>query len=111
MVSLFFYVDDKFLIHECSLEEALKYGNFLNYKESHFDIWNKYYYKKYNVDFDYYPRGRVIYNIEEECFYIYIDKCLINKMDEFLKQYSNKNYKLLKDFHYQCHKCNKEYVL
>lgn len=108
MVSIFFYVEGKFLLHECSLEDSLKYGNFLNYRDSHFDVWNKYYYNKYQVDFDYYPRGRVIYNTVENCYYIYRDKCIKN-LDEITSKYEN--YKILDDFHYQCHNCNDEYFL
>ena len=33
------------------------------------EIWDKYYYKKYHVDFDYFPRGRVVYNIKENKYY------------------------------------------
>lgn len=109
MVCLFFYVDNKFLIHKCDNNEAEKFGNFLNYPESHMDIWNKYYENKYFVDFDYYPRGRVVYNIEENIYYIYHDKC-IKDLSEIIKLIENENYKVLKDYHYQCHKCNKFYI-
>lgn len=62
------------------------------------------------MDFDYFPRGRVVYNKKEKCYYIYHDKC-IEDLNEILKQYKNENYKILEDFHYQCHKCNKNYVI
>ena len=70
MVLLFFYIqnskENQFLIHKCENEEAELYGDFLNFPESHMDIWDKYYKKQYKVDFDYYPRGRVVYNIKED---------------------------------------------
>lgn len=111
MVNLFFKVKDKYLIHECSNLEALKYGDFLNYPESHFDIWNKYYYDKYYKEFDYYPRGRVIYNIKEKIYYIYHDNCIKeDELNEIIDKYKDKDYKVLLDEHYSCHNCNKDYV-
>ena len=111
MVNLFFKVNKDFLIHECSNLEAHKYGIYLNYPESHFDIWNRFYLVKYNKDFDYFPRGRVIYNIEEKCYYIYHDNCIKEEeLKEITDKYKDKNYKILKDMHYSCHNCNKEYI-
>lgn len=115
MVSIFFYIkenesdNEKLLIHECENNKADKYGDFLNYPLSHYETWEKYYYKKYNVDFDYFPRGRVVYNVKEKCYYIYFDKCIKNR-DLVLKKYKNLNYKECTDLHYQCHICNKKYV-
>ena len=111
MVGIFFVVNNQVLIHNCELSEAEKYGDFLNYPESHMEIWDKYYYKKYKVDFDYFPRGRIIYNLKEKTYYIYYDKCLENDIKNLNIIPENENVKLLKDFHYQCHKCNKNYVL
>ncbi len=110
MVNLFFKVNNKFLIHKCENEKAEKYGNFLNYPKSHMEIWEEFYYDKYNVDFDYYPRGRVVYNIKEDCYYIYHDKCITNLL-EILKDYKDSKYKICTDYHYQCHKFNKNYII
>ena len=111
MVLIFFYIEkeNRFLIHKCENEEALKYGEFLNFPESHMEIWDKYYYKKYGVDFDYFPRGRVVYNINKKIYYIYHDKC-IKDLSEILKYYENEKYKICTDYHYKCSKCNKNYL-
>ena len=106
MVGLFFVVNGKILLYKCDLDKAEKNGKFLNYPKSHMQIWDKYYYKKYHVDFDFYPRGRIIYNTETEEYYIYYDKCLEGNLDNLLKLYEGKNIKLLLDFH-----CNKNYVV
>lgn len=110
MVCLFFVINNKFLIHKCKDEEAEKYGDFLNYPESHMEIWDKLYAKKYGVDFDYFPRGRVVYNIKEDCYYIYHDKC-IKDLSLILQEFTDKKYKICSDFHYQCSKCNKHYCM
>ena len=109
MVNIFFVIKGKLIKHECENEIAQKYGDFLNYPYSHMQIWDKYYYKKYHVDFDYFPRGRVIYNIKEKSYYIYHDKCIEN-LEEILKQYQKENYKICTDYHYKCHNCNKNYI-
>ena len=111
MVGLFFVVNNKLLLHSCTLEEAEKYGDFLNYPESHMQIWDKYYYNKYKVDFDYFPRGRIIYNIKENIYYIYYDKCLEDSIREMNLIKENKNVKYLKDIHYKCSNCNKNYIM
>ena len=59
--ALFFCVNGDLLFHVCSLEEAEPYGMFSNFPHSHYDVWNKNYENKYGVEFDYYPRGRVVY--------------------------------------------------
>lgn len=112
MVLLFFYIPNQknFLIHKCENNEAEKYGDFLNYPDSHMEIWDKYYYKKYKVDFDYYPRGRVVYNLKEDTYYIYHDKC-IKDLNKILEYYKCEKYKVLTDFHYQCSSCNKNYII
>ena len=110
MVNIFFYVKEKFLISKCRDAEAEKYGDFLNYPESHMEVWNKKYYDKYHVDFDFFPRGRVVYNVKEDCYYIYHDKC-IKDLSKILEEYKDKKYKVCTDYHYQCHKCNKNYII
>lgn len=110
MVGLFFVVNNKLLMHSCSLKEAELYGDFLNYPRSHMEIWDENYYRKYGVDFDFYPRGRIIYNINEETYYIYYDKCIEKNIQDLGIIPKDKKVKLLYDFHYKCHKCNKSYV-
>ena len=110
MVNIFFKVNNEFLIHKCENDQADKYGDFLNYPKSHMEIWDEFYYGKYNVDFDFFPRGRVVYNVKEKCYYIYHDKC-ITDLTEILKNYENEEYKVCTDYHYQCHKCNLNYVI
>ena len=75
------------------------------------EVWNKFYYAKYGVDFDYYPRGRIIYNLTQKTYYIYYDKCLEKNIKNLGIIPKNQNVKLLNDFHYKCHVCNKNYVV
>ena len=110
-VGLFFYVNGRFLFHGCELEDAESYGDFLVYPDSHFEIWNKHYYKGTKVDFDYFPRGRVAFRKSDETFLIYCDKCIEDKMTELLEEYAGEKTEIVHDEHYQCHNCNEDYVI
>ena len=76
--------------------------------DSHDEIWEKYLRLKYVKDYDYYPRGRIIYNKKEKKFWIYRDKCIplgeMEKLGERLGEYV-----LLEDDHYVCHQCSEYY--
>ena len=108
--AIFFCVKGKVLFHTCSLESAESYGDFLNYPYSHHKIWQKYYEFKYHVDFDYYPRGRVIDRKSDNTFLIYYDKCMKSVVKSITQRYECQTAELHYDEHYQCHMCNKEYV-
>ena len=109
--ALFFCVNGELLFHGCNLEEGEPYGIFLNYPHSHYDIWNENYEKKYDVDFDYYPRGRVIYRKTDNTFLIYYDRCMEAHLSKVVEKFQNRHYELNLDEHYQCHICNKEYMI
>lgn len=112
-VGLFFYVQGRFLVHGCSLEEAEHYGDYLLYPEGHYEIWHKHYAKQYGVDFDHFPRGRFSYRKSDDTYRIICDGCLSEDdvqvllgicFDEAAKV------EVVLDEHYQCHQCNKGYV-
>ena len=109
--ALFFYVNGNLLFHGCSLEAAEVYGYFLNYPCSHFEVWDELYYGKYKVDFDYFPRGRVIYRKTDDTYLIYYDKCMEQFVGLVTAKYADKRLETGYDEHYQCHKCNKGYVI
>ena len=110
-VGLFFYINGHFLVHGCDLQEAEKYGKFKIYQGSHFEVWDKCYVKTYHVDYDYYPRGRIVYDTEIEKYFVYRDACIPEEeICKFIEDRVGENYVLLLDEHYQCHGCNQVYV-
>ena len=109
--SLFFCVNGKLLFHYTNLKHSEKYGDFYNYPYSHFQIWMKYYEEKYKVDFDFYPRGRVVYRITDDTYLIYFDPCMEKYINKVVSKYSDKKIELCHDEHYQCHQCNEDYIL
>ena len=70
-VGIFFFADGNLLLHTCPFSDALPYGDFLNYPLSHDDVWIKRYQAQYKVDFDYWPRGRIIYNTKENAYTVF----------------------------------------
>lgn len=87
-------------------------GNFLIYPGGHFDIWEEMYFRKYRVDYDFYPRGRVAYNTVTETYEILYDKCIGEQINSFVSaHFEGKPVSLGFDEHYKCRKCNKGYVI
>ena len=109
-VGIFFYVNVQFLVHSCDLEHAESYGEFLIYPKSHFEIWERYHAKRYVVDFDFYPRGRMAYNKAEGTFHILYDRCIEKAIQTLASSGYGENIVLGLDEHYQCHRCNLNYV-
>lgn len=109
-VGLFFYVDGIFLLHVCTMDKAEESDGFLNLPKSHYEIWEKDYAAEYHVDFDYYPRGRVIYRKEDQTFLIYYDRCIEKVIHRIADNYEGQKVELHLDEHYQCHTCNNNYV-
>ena len=109
-IGLFFVVEKSLLLHTCAFAEAEKGGDFLNYPESHDDCWQREYYHIYDVDYDYFPRGRIIYNHKTNKYTIYHDKCAVAAAESLHECYTNTNCELVNDEHYQCYTCNPNYT-
>lgn len=110
-VGLFFVVNGKLLLHKCDLDLAEANKDFANYPKSHMDIWDKFYYSKYKKDFDYFPRGRIVYRKADCTYIIYKDACIDNEIDPILTDLKDKNVIVELDEHYQCYNCNENYVI
>ncbi|MDD4346804.1 MAG: hypothetical protein PHZ11_07970 [Desulfitobacteriaceae bacterium] len=110
-VGLFFIVRSGLLLHSCKLADGEPCGSFLNYPFSHDKVWWEHYQKKYHVDFDYYPRGRIVYNKAEQRYILYYDGCIENEAEEMLSRFSGNTCQLSHDEHYQCHMCCDGYVI
>ena len=105
------------------LNEAEKTVDFIDHPRAHHEFWEALQeacrsegiqHELTGRDYDYYPRGRVLYSINEEQFFVYLDRCLIDRKDlveEIAKRMNlpEGKYKVMPDFHYQCAICNKDY--
>lgn len=113
-VGIYFVVNKKLLYEFIDIEGAEKFGDFKVYSGSYYNVWTKKYERIYKKSFDYFPRGRVVYNFISDEFILYADKCII---DEIIN-----NIKLIfgltetdvvireTDSHYVCHECNEDYI-
>jgi len=110
-VGLFFYVNGRLLFHGCELAEAESYGDFLVYPDDHMEVWNRRYFARCRVDFDYFPRGRVVYRKSDGVYFIYHDQCLVGRMGALTGRYAEAELRLTLDEHYQCRRCNPFYVV
>lgn len=79
----------------------------------HDSIWEKFYTRKYkNADYATHPRGRVLYDLQNNRHIIFADKCVTQ--DNILKlveafEIGGSEYTVERDFHYMCDKCVADY--
>lgn len=115
MIGLFFYVRGRLIPYRIAPEQAEVYGDFLTSSISHDAVWQKGIGADIPVDFDCFPRGRVVYNTREQNYMVYIDSCLNTPehIAEIIQGFglADCSYAIGFDQHYQCHQCNREYYL
>ena len=92
-------------------------SGFKDLQVSHYDFWDtvRGFAPKYqNHDFDYLPRGRVLYNALEDAFFVWLDKCIddCGHRDRICESFNLSGRKIVfgNDEHYQCAGCNEDYV-
>lgn len=91
---------------------------FKDSNNGHYDYWRslqKYFPEYRKVDYDYYPRGRVVYNTKDDKYYLYADKCILKdqKLIDAIEDELNLPYDKVvagDDEHYQCHECSEDYI-
>lgn len=83
---------------------------------THYDYWRslrRVYPEFRRKDYDYYPRGRVVYHGNSDTYRVFVDKCISDK-ESISKIADELNLPLSKvkvdyDEHYQCSQCNSRY--
>lgn len=117
-VGIFFYVDGIFLTDKVNLENAHVNTLFMEYGE-HYNFWlnlspaNEVEAKFKTNAYDYFARGRVVYDRSNNCFYLYADRCLkTSKLIELTELFDldMRRVKMRLDQHYQCCECNQLFV-
>ncbi len=115
MVGPFYVINGKVEGACMDMETAEKYGEFKTSPYSHLEFWdNELAAFNNNFDFDYFPRGRVVFNTLRNFYIIFVDKDIKNPEIEFVKGLFNISVckcLIRLDEHYQCHLCNENYVL
>lgn len=118
-VGIFWWIGNEPIMDTTPVREGDKFGDFIYHAEDHFNYWEKKISPNMpiarNKDYDYFPRGRVIYNAIEDVYYLYADRCIRKNIDNIKKiahlmHLPVEKTKVLGDRHYQCARCNKNYV-
>lgn len=115
-VGIFFIVNGEVIAATAPLTQGEHYGDTIGFG-GHYDFWLALVPKKptellfKNHAYDYYPRGRVVYFQKSRSVRLYADRC-INKIDiaNIVATFQLSAYRLARDEHYQCAKCNTEYL-
>lgn len=116
-VGPFYIIDGVVFADTESYKDVVEIGHNRDSNNTHYDYWKvlqSVYQELRNVDYDYYPRGRVVYSSSEDKFYLYVDDCIKDMksvraiIDEL--NLPHRKVEIKSDEHYQCHNCNKDYV-
>jgi hypothetical protein len=123
-IGIIYYLNNVLLIDSTLIDECEESCGFKDHVRGHQEFWEAIQdafiseginYKLTERDYDFYPRGRVLYSVKENMFIVYLDRCMIGKQEIIDEIVSRMNlpkdcFKVMPDFHYQCAACNKLYV-
>jgi hypothetical protein len=106
VVALFFVADGKLLFHGCSIDEVPVSSRFITYPEGHQEVWEREHREQYNVAYDYYPRGRILYDKKADILMLFTDPCVIDVAEKLAEAYKDGFRWVFTDEQYHCHMCN-----
>ena len=117
-VGIFFKVENGLLLDVVPLEAGEAYGDSIGYS-GHYDFHENMrprapierLFKSH--DYDYYPRGRVVYFPKGNTFTLYTDPCLTTEEISQVKNLFDLKGQIVvvaEDEHYRCARCNRHYV-
>jgi hypothetical protein len=117
-VGIFFKIESKFLIDTVDVENGEPYGEALQHG-GHYDFHQSFnpslpHERRFLLhDYDYYPRGRVVFFPKTNKFVLYADPCLsANDIQQVMNLFylSEQTVEVAEDQHYRCAQCNKNYL-
>ena len=115
-IGIFFMVQGHLLIDATPHEQGELYGDAINFS-GHFDYWETLIPKSAveqifkNYAYDHFPRGRVVYFIKTSSFKLYADPCMSkDEIEKVSAAFQLPSYRLARDEHYQCAKCNTDFL-
>lgn len=99
------------------IDEASNQFEFIEYGE-HYNFWINFKpSKKDEVAFkshayDYYPRGRIVFDVSHQLSKLYVDRCVpLSALSSICKAFElPEGTQGRYDQHYQCHACNQNYI-
>jgi len=96
-VGIFWILPDGLLAFGVAYTESEKYGGFLNTPDGHYETWEKLAKVSGKLPEDYttYPRGRIVYRINDQKFLFYLNRKYLK--NERIKKKIIKEFRLLVD--------------
>ena len=115
MVGPFFWIDGKILAFPNEPNDADDPGTgIIDGKAGHATAYERTPYQQEH-DYDYWPRGRVVFDKNKNRSIVYLDRCIKNDeavrsviVDSFHLDPKKTSWKL--DGHYKCHRCDPNYL-
>ncbi|HQC55291.1 MAG TPA: hypothetical protein PKX91_06185 [Clostridia bacterium] len=110
IVEYFSEGSEKFTVQLGGIKETT---NAIDSTFSHDDVWALEYEKIYGKEYCYYPRGRILYKLDDKRHIIYVDNCTTaNNVQKLVKIFDIEDGKYIidRDSHYLCFVCKKEYI-
>jgi hypothetical protein len=112
-VGIFWLLDGKLIIDATPLSKAEPYGNALGHTTSHIDFWTRLQRTgavPTEIEYEEPPRGRVVFDRQEQRFHLMADKCILGQRDVVGRIMAAMNLPSGKttegrDEHYRCHQC------
>lgn len=118
-VGVFFVIGDELFIESTPLSSAESYGDdSLIHPGDHASFWKQVIKVKESLSgtsYDYFPRGRVLFNVKEAQYWVYVDRCTHTDpvmIGEIVCEFGlpEEKTEVRLDSYYRCHACNPRYV-
>ena len=110
-VAVFWLFRSRLVLDGTDLDKAEPWGEYLN-APSHEDVWARHQRERLvplNVEYDYPPRGRVVFDSVRQRFYLYGDKCILDipeLVGEIVRRLNlPPSTQVGPDDHYRCPRC------
>jgi hypothetical protein len=111
-VGIFWLIDGKLIIDTTPVSKAEAYSTALNHPTSHIDYWTGLQRTGAvlpEVEYEEFPRGRVVFDGREQRFHLMADKCILRRRDVVTgiveAMHLPVDTKLSTDSHYRCPRC------
>jgi hypothetical protein len=111
-VGIFWVVSGNPLIDSTTLNEAEAYGDYLTHSRGHAEVWEAFQRAggvPREVEYEEFPRGRVMYNRKTKRFTLLADKCILRDKNVVRRIVSElrlpRNTETGTDLHYRCSRC------
>ena len=107
---IFWFVRGEMIADRCDyIFDEQNQSDFIDYPYSHFDMWDKLSNNQFPyADFATYPRGRLLFDVKNGQYLLYLDRCITDVETKKLIQFydlEKDGYILSRDEHYSCDMC------